>query len=289
MTKYRVSLTRVIGRIAFVAVLCSFTLPTFAQDFLAEQVPVARKLADVDSLLFNKQIAKERMEFPAMDIYPDWQDTKVHAYGDVKLPDNYVVDLSNFCLPTSNTRITDSFGYRRWRRRMHYGLDVKVYVGDTIRAAFDGKVRIVRYERRGYGRYIVIRHDNGLETIYGHLSKQIVEENQYVEAGTPIGLGGNSGRSTGSHLHIEVRFLGMAIDPASIFDFAKQDVVAETYTIKNSTSPSASPKTRYYKVRSGDSLSRIASRQGVSIKTLCDLNHISTRTTLRIGIVLKCS
>lgn len=285
MIKYRVSLKRVICRTAFVAVLCLFTLPTFAQDFLAEQVPVARKLADMDSLIFNKQITKERMEYPAMDIYPDWQNTRVHAYGNVKLPANYVVDVSEFCMPTTHTRITDSFGYRRWRRRMHYGLDVKVYTGDTIRAAFSGKIRMVRYERRGYGRYIVIRHDNGLETIYGHLSKQMVKENQYVDAGTPIGLGGNTGRSTGSHLHFEIRFLGMAINPASIFDFKKQDLVTETYTIK----PSASPKARYYKVRSGDSLSRIASRQGVSISRLCKLNHISTRTTLRIGIVLRCS
>lgn len=285
MIKYGVSLKRVICRTAFLAVLCLFTLPTYAQDYLADQVPVARKLADMDSLIFNKQITKERMEYPAMDIYPDWQNTRVHAYGNVKLPSHYVVDLSDFCLPTTHTRITDSFGYRRWRRRMHYGLDIKVYTGDTIRAAFSGKVRMVRYERRGYGRYIVIRHDNGLETIYGHMSKQMVKENQYVDAGTPIGLGGNTGRSTGSHLHFEVRFLGKAINPASIFNFKKQDLVAETYTIK----PSAIPKARYYKVRSGDTLSRIASRHGVSVRRLCKLNHISTRSTLRIGIVLRCS
>lgn len=90
---------------------------------------------------------------------------------------------------------------------MHNGLDIKVYIGDTIRAAFSGKVRMVKYERRGYGKYVVIRHENGLETVYGHLSKQIVDENQYVEAGEPIGLGGNTGRSTGSHLHFE-RVLG---------------------------------------------------------------------------------
>ena len=89
---------------------------------------------------------------------------------------------------------------------MHNGLDIKVYIGDTIRAAFSGKVRMVKYERRGYGKYVVIRHENGLETVYGHLSKQIVDENQYVEAGEPIGLGGNTGRSTGSHLHFETRF-----------------------------------------------------------------------------------
>ncbi len=90
----------------------------------------------------------------------------------------------------------------RWGRR-HQGLDIKVYIGDTIRAAFSGKVRVVKYDGNGYGKYIVIRHNNGLETIYGHLSKQIVSPNQTVRAGQPIGLGGNTGRSTGSHLHFE--------------------------------------------------------------------------------------
>lgn len=115
---------------------------------------------------------------------------------------------------------------------MHNGLDLKVNIGDTIVSAFDGKVRIVKYERRGYGKYVVIRHDNGLETIYGHLSKQLVEENQLVKAGEPIGLGGNTGRSTGSHLHFETRFLGIAINPIYMFDFPKQDIVADTYTFR---------------------------------------------------------
>ena len=84
------------------------------------------------------------------------------------------------------------------------------------------------YKRQGYGKYVVIRHDNGLETVYGHLSKQLVEENQLVKAGEVIGLGGNTGRSTGSHLHFETRFLGIAINPIYMFDFPKQDIVADT-------------------------------------------------------------
>ena len=111
---------------------------------------------------------------------------------------------------------------------MHNGLDIKVYIGDTIRAAFSGRVRIVRYERSGYGKYVVIRHDNGLETIYGHLSKQLVKEDQFVKAGEVIGLGGNTGRSTGSHLHFETRLLGQVINPEFLFDFPKQDIVADS-------------------------------------------------------------
>ncbi|MGL4851506.1 MAG: peptidoglycan DD-metalloendopeptidase family protein, partial [Phocaeicola sp.] len=186
-------------------------------------------------------------------------------------------------------------------RRMHNGIDVKVYIGDTIRAAFDGRIRMVKYERRGYGQYVVIRHDNGLETVYGHLSKQLVKENEYVEAGQPIGLGGNTGRSTGSHLHFETRLLGQAINPALIFNFEKQDIVADNYFFRRgrtktpttsasqSVMASADGSTRYHKVVSGDTLERIAKRNGTSIDALCKLNQITRRTTLRIGQVLRCS
>ena len=115
---------------------------------------------------------------------------------------------------------------------MHKGLDIKVYIGDTIRAAFDGKVRIVRYEANGYGNYVVIRHNNGLETIYGHMSKHLVAENEHVRAGDPIGLGGNTGRSTGSHLHFETRLCGVALNPALMFDFRNQDVTGDTYLFR---------------------------------------------------------
>jgi murein DD-endopeptidase MepM/ murein hydrolase activator NlpD len=187
---------------------------------------------------------------------------------------------------------------------MHNGLDIKVYIGDTIRAAFSGKVRMVKYERRGYGKYVVIRHENGLETVYGHLSKQIVDENQYVEAGEPIGLGGNTGRSTGSHLHFETRFLGQAINPALLFDFEKQDIVADSYLFRKGNNryqrnrtnsknvnllASSDGTIRYHKVRSGDTLSRIAQKTGTSIDALCKLNHITRRTILRPGQVLRCS
>ena len=129
--------------------------------------------------------------------------------------------------------MTSNFG-ARWGRA-HKGLDIKVYIGDTIRSAFSGKVRIVNYEAAGYGKYVVIRHNNGLETIYGHMSAQLVEENQNVKAGQPIGLGGNTGRSTGSHLHFETRLCGVALNPALLFDFRNQDVVADYYVFHKDT------------------------------------------------------
>ena len=211
-------------------------------------------------------------------------------------------------MPTTSTKVTSQFGYRARWRRMHNGIDLKVYVGDTIYAAFDGKIRIVDFERRGYGKYVVIRHDNGLETIYGHLSKHMVSENQYVKSGEPIGLGGNTGRSTGSHLHFETRFLGQAINPAFLFDFPNQDVTADYYTYvgkgrrttgaalaaaknsgNNSSNVSDEGGVRYHKVRSGDNLSKIAVLRKVSIEQLCRLNGITRNTILRPGQVLRYS
>ena len=282
-----------------IAAAAMISLNSFSQDLIARQAPIDKKLKSVDSLALQRQIRAEQSEYPALSLYPNWSNQYVHAYGkEVIIPESYTIDLTGFHMPTPSTRITSPFG-PRWRR-MHNGLDLKVNIGDTIVAAFDGKVRIVRYERRGYGKYVVIRHDNGLETIYGHLSKQLVEENQLVKAGEVIGLGGNTGRSTGSHLHFETRFLGIAINPALMFDFPKQDIVADTYTFKKTkgyqraagshdTQLASDGTIRYHKVKSGDTLSRIAKLRGVSISTLCKLNRIKPTTTLRIGQVLRCS
>lgn len=279
-----------------VAVAAMVSLSSFSQDLIARQAPIDKKLKSVDSLSLQKQIRAEQSEYPALSLYPNWNNQYVHAYGNAIIPDTYTIDLTGFHMPTPSTKITSPFG-PRWRR-MHNGLDLKVNIGDTIVAAFDGKVRIVKYERRGYGKYVVIRHDNGLETVYGHLSKQLVEENQLVKAGEVIGLGGNTGRSTGSHLHFETRFLGIAINPIYMFDFPKQDIVADTYTFRKAKGVKragshdtqvADGTIRYHKVKSGDTLSRIAKLRGVSVSTLCKLNRIKPTTTLRIGQVLRCS
>ena len=280
-----------------VAVATMVSLSSFSQDLIARQAPIDKKLKTVDSLALQKQIRAEQSEYPALSLYPNWNNQYVHAYGNAIIPDTYTIDLTGFHMPTPSTKITSPFG-PRWKR-MHNGLDLKVNIGDTIVAAFDGKVRIVKYERRGYGKYVVIRHDNGLETVYGHLSKQLVEENQLVKAGEVIGLGGNTGRSTGSHLHFETRFLGIAINPIYMFDFPKQDIVADTYTFRRTQGSSkragshdtqvADGTIRYHKVKSGDTLSRIAKLRGVSVSTLCKLNRIKPTTTLRIGQVLRCS
>lgn len=201
------------------------------QDLLAKQAPIDRRMKAVDSMALKRLFQAESYENPAADLYNDWNNR--YAHKATVLPDSFRIDLRDFCMPTTSRVLTSNFG-ARWGRQ-HKGLDIKVYIGDTIRAAFSGKVRIVRYEGRGYGKYVVIRHNNGLETIYGHMSKQLVTEDQEVRAGDPIGLGGNTGRSTGSHLHFETRLCGIALNPALMFDFKNQDVVNDYYVFRKST------------------------------------------------------
>lgn len=276
-------------RNAFLAMMLVFSAQSFGQDLLAEQPPLDTQMAKIDSVVLDRLIRAEAYEYPAQDLYPEWSNEYAHKYTNVVMPDSLVIDLTGFCMPTENTKLNDIFGYRPRRRRMHYGLDVKVERGDTIRSAFDGKVRYVSYQRRGYGHYVVIRHPNGLETLYAHLTKSLVAENEVVKAGDPIGLGGNTGRSTGTHLHFETRLLGKALNPALMFDFPNQDVTGDTYVYlkpKKKVYDPSDPDT-YYKVRKGDSLGRIASRQGTTVKNLCKLNGITTKTVLRPGQILR--
>lgn len=220
---------KTVGALLLIA-MCAGTAS--AQDLLARQAPIDRRAKKLDSIEVKTLVERENIQSPAAQLYGDeWDNT--YAHRATELPDSFKINLRHFCMPTPSRVVTSNFG-SRWGRQ-HKGLDIKVYIGDTIRAAFSGKVRIVRYEAGGYGNYIVIRHPNGLETIYGHLSKQLVTENEIVRAGEPIGLGGNTGRSTGSHLHFETRLCGVALNPALFFDFRNQDVTGDYYVFNKRT------------------------------------------------------
>jgi murein DD-endopeptidase MepM/ murein hydrolase activator NlpD len=259
-----------------------------AQDLLANNAPVDRKMKNVDSLLLRKFIYNpdvNTLNF-AEELYDEWSNELTHYRNSTLLPDEFKIDLRNFTMPTDSKQVTSVYG-QRWGR-LHAGLDIKVYIGDTIRAAFDGKVRIVKYDARGYGKFVVIRHPNGLETYYGHLSKQLVKENQHVKSGEPIGLGGNTGRSTGSHLHFETRLCGISINPAELFDFKNQDVTDDYYVFTKKTHPQKTTTRMYvHKVRKGESLSSIARKHGTTVAALCQLNHVSRNTRLVSGQILK--
>lgn len=293
--------------LAFGVSMCGMSLS--AQDLMARQSPVDYRTKAVDSVAIERILETNNEIAPASaDLYSSWNTTRAHCYSQEAVPETFKIDLRGFHMPTPSRKVTSNYGYRPAFRRMHRGLDIKVYTGDTISAAFDGKVRVVNYEASGYGYYVVIRHDNGLETIYGHLSKQLVKTNDVVKAGDPIGLGGDTGRSFGSHLHFETRLLGVAIDPSLLFDFANQDVTGDYYVFHNSEKNNAQPNiaektpnrkasargkrtasggSHFYKVKKGENLYSIATKLGISLDKLCANNRISKKTLIRPGQILK--
>ncbi|MDU1904269.1 MAG: M23 family metallopeptidase [Dysgonomonas sp.] len=284
-----------------------------SNDLYADGIKIKRDLSLI------KEAQEERIldmdEIPADDLYGGiWNNRYVNTYGAIdNVPQTYNINLANFTMPSMG-HVTSNYGPRR--RRMHHGIDLKVQIGDTIYAAFDGKVRVTEYERRGYGYYVVLRHSNGLETVYGHLSKFLVSDNQVVKSGEPIALGGNTGRSTGSHLHFELRFLGRSINPTYVIDFENKVCHKDQYMVNintlgkpgqkyNKTRASstyvankkgsattnkyATGTVKYYRIKKGDTLATIAKRHGISVTKLCSLNSMSTKEKLKIGRSLRIS
>ena len=275
------------------AILLVASIATRAQDVALDPVTLHKPMEMVDTVQQHYMLLNEAYIIPSDDMYPTWSNSVVHYNS--AMPDSFRIDLRNYVMPTSNTKITDIFGYRPNRRRVHQGLDIKVQTGDTIYAAFDGKVRVTSYQRRGYGHYIVIRHNNGIETLYAHLSKKLVKANQNVKAGDPIGLGGNTGRSSGSHLHFETILMGKSLDPALMFDFKNQGMTGEHYMyrkpgskyIENGKVKIAGPEKKYHKVKSGDTIEKIARKYGVSQKRIFELNGLKSNSIIRPGQTLR--
>ena len=243
-----------------------------------------------DSATYSRRLEQEYGIAPASELYGDvWVNRWINPYhrAGIQLPDTFAINVANYCMPIIGRKTSD-YGFRRYR--MHRGVDLKLAIGDTIRAAFAGQVRFTNYERRGYGYYIVMRHTNGLETVYGHLSRFLVKEGDIVKVGDPIALGGNTGRSTGAHLHFEIRFLGLDLNPNEIFDFKNNEIRNDVFVFR-SAPYRAGTETYYsngvtysvYRVRKGDTLTSIARKYRTSINSLCRLNKISPKRTLRIG------
>ncbi|MDR2848004.1 MAG: peptidoglycan DD-metalloendopeptidase family protein [Bacteroidales bacterium] len=265
-------------------------LLTDSIQLLQEDVSIEDDEIGIDSLIAlvnNGSI--DSTTIPAAKLYGyRWDNVFVNPYNRrlADMPDTAIIDFSQYCHPNKNV-VTSDFGFRKgWR--FHYGIDTRLKVGDTICASFDGMVRISK-RGRAYGNYVVIRHFNGLETVYAHLSRTLVKVNQVVHAGEVIGLGGNTGRSTGPHLHYEVRYLGQPIPPRDVIDW-------ETYQAKDArlylnaghfAYVKEIEQIRYYVVRKGDTLSGIASKTGVRVSKLCELNRIKKTSILRPGQRLR--
>lgn len=193
--------------------------------------------------------------------------------------------------------ITSMFGWRPRFQRLHHGVDLSLQVGDTVRAAVSGTIERIAYDHDGYGHYVVMSHHDGMETLYGHLQYALVSQGQFVYAGQPVAIGGNTGNSTGPHLHFEARLGGVAVDPTLIFDFyglernhyentqatTQTTLHAPTYTHQSKSLK----KEATYIVRIGDTLESIARQAGISVMRLRQLNMLNDTDDLPIGRMLK--
>ena len=280
----------VIKQKVFIILFFFFTGFLFSQDIggIAGENFKENKPDKVEEVVAENSATLDSLSWiPYFDEYNLWETVKIHPYKNdfTKLIDTISLVLKHsecdFAHPICG-EINSDFGYRR--KRFHYGIDIDLERGDPVLATFEGVVRIAKYEST-YGRVVVIRHNNGLETLYGHLHKIEVKIGDKVEAGQVIGLGGSTGRSTGNHLHFEMRYLGEPINPNDLIDFENGILLSDTLHL-NAEHFAYLKEVRarkYYRVRSGDSLSRISYRHGVSISKLCRLNGISRNSIIRIG------
>ena len=247
--------------------------------------------------------------FPSHDLYSSWDTIAAHPYNFAEAFKTDSVELTlteagdgGFVLPYKGG-LTSLFGWRRYRP--HYGTDIDLETGDQVVAAFDGMVRVAKYYH-GYGNCVIMRHKNGLETVYAHLSKILVESGQVVSAGSLVGLGGNTGHSYGSHLHFEIRYLGQAMDTQDFIDYNTGELKSNCFMIRKSDvenkydlralhnrhkndlyasrySKGGGKGVKFHKVRAGDNLGKIAKRYHTTVKALCRKNGLKPTTPLKVG------
>jgi murein DD-endopeptidase MepM/ murein hydrolase activator NlpD len=243
----------------------------------------------------SEQVLIDSIWVTAYEYFSSWDSKKIDIYDfdPNGFSDTVSIRLydppngSLWSMPLKDSRLSSPFGLRRFR--WHHGVDLRLTTGDDVYAAFDGIVRMASYDRYGYGHFVLIRHRNGLETIYGHLSKLWVTVGKEVRAGDVIGLGGSTGRSTGPHLHFEVRYKGLSINPEEMYDFTAHTLRQSVFLVSSSSFEHVLKMNEavVHRVRSGENLSVIARRYGVSVSHITRMNKISSSTVLRVGMGLK--
>ncbi len=263
-----------------------------------------------DSLILKKNTteANEMKLVNPIDIKANhWNTTTFNAYKNTKpkFPIKLEFSDSSYSSPIARNKvITSRFGWRNGRG--HNGIDIDLITGDSIFSMFSGVVRFARYST-GYGKTIVIRHYNGLETVYAHLSKYTVKPNDTVKYGQHIGYGGMSGNARGSHLHLGIYYNGIAIHPEYLFEFSKTNKIRaqeiwvtdkwthsylhnhkkqstlNLFTTKEEALKSYKNRKKTYIVKRGDTLSKIALKNNIPITTICKTNYIKSSSILKIG------
>ncbi len=236
----------------------------------------------------------ENSAIPSSSTYGKWDTRNISPYNEAitKNDTSLILTLTdvknncNFIAPIQDPKVTSNFGWRDGRN--HSGIDLDLQVWDPVAASFDGMVRIALYHP-GYGRVVVIRHYNGLETLYAHLHRFKVKAGDIVEAGQVIGLGGSSGRSSGSHLHYEVRYKGKSLNPKHLISFKKNELISDSIQlIKQKWNYTALPMgVEYHTIQRGDFMYKIANRYGMTVNELCEINGIRRNKVLIVGRKLR--
>ena len=286
--------------------LLSISFQVFSQSNI--KFPDAKPLPDYlvtnDSLI----VSTEDKSIGLVDIKSHhWDTKKFNPYKDelVKFPIQIKFKDSLYRTPILDSMvITSRFGWRN--RRAHKGIDIDLITGDEVVSVLDGIVRFARYNS-GHGKTIIVRHYNGLETVYAHLSSYKVKVNDTVRRGQILGKGGATGNARGSHLHLIVNYKGIAINPEYLFDFTGTNKIRanELWVTQRWTAPyyhssrrrtklellktkdeaiaSLTKEKTIYIVKRGDTLSRISRRNNVSIRSICIANNIKSTSVLRVG------
>jgi len=236
----------------------------------------------------------ENSEIPSASTYGKWDTKNILPYGEDIFKNDTSLFLTladpknncDFVAPIQDPVITSNFGWRKGKN--HNGIDLDLEVWDPVAAAFDGMVRIALHHP-GYGRVVIIRHYNGLETLYAHLHRFKVKAGDIVQAGQVIGLGGSSGRSSGSHLHFEVRYKGKPLNPRHLISFKKNALISNSLKlVKRKWSYAVLPtNVKYHTIQRGDFMYKIANRYGITVNQLCEINGIKRNKTLLVGKKLR--
>ena len=260
-------------------------------DTLSFDEPLLEGEEDLDD--FDDEIgADQSMMFiyfkwmPGYGLYSNFDILKVH-YVHERTVNPDTIALGNYVHP-AKYKATSFYGVKRRRGRIHWGIDIPFPEGTPVVAAFDGIVRVSTFNNGGYGNLVILRHDNHLETYYAHLDRRLVNPGQLVKAGEVIGIGGNTGRSRGNHLHFETRYLGQHFNPARIIDFQNYKLACDTLYIggkvmKTNKEIAAvqdgkpiDPSPAYITVRRGDTLGALAKKHKTTVNTLKRLNNMKS-------------
>jgi len=288
-----------------------FSLHSIAQEPLPATINPINETFQVDTLTTDsEELEVDSLKTCDETIYKNvWNSTQI-KYPANTLPnknDTIIISLlsagdSPFVMPVKG-QILSKFGIRH--RRMHTGTDIRLNSGDTVRSAFDGRVRLAK-KFNGYGNLVLVRHNNGLETIYAHLKSIKVKVNDTIKAGDLIGLGGRTGRATCNHLHFETRLFGEPFDPNKYIDYNTFTLQADKVFYKNKQfvtnladlRDKPAPENKLllasggagaskHVIRKGDNLSSIARKYNTTVKKLCANNKITAQKTLKVGSVIR--